>query len=59
VIDASGVGRLFGAGPAMPLVTKYANHKITERFRVMTFFPFVRSISPATTPVEGVTWNRC
>jgi len=55
VVDASGVGRLFGAGPAMPLVTTYANHKITERFRVMTFFPFVRSVSPAKTPVAGVT----
>ena len=55
VVDASGVGRLFGAGPAMPLVTSYGAHKITERFRVMTFFPFVRSVIPAATPVEGVT----
>ena len=55
VVDASGVGRLFGAGPAMPLVTTYAPHKITDRFRVMTFFPFVRSVTPANPAVEGVT----
>jgi len=54
VVDASGVGRLFGAGPSIPLVTNYGNHKITERFKVMTFFPLVRSVSPAKTPVSGI-----
>jgi ABC-type uncharacterized transport system involved in gliding motility auxiliary subunit len=58
VLDASGVGRLIGMGPAAPLVTPngYGAHKITERMsRVMTFFPLVRSISPAATPAEGLT----
>jgi ABC-type uncharacterized transport system involved in gliding motility auxiliary subunit len=55
VVDASGVGRLFGAGPSVPLVTDYGNHKITERFKVMTFFPFVRSVTPAKTAVTGIT----
>ena len=55
VVDASGVGRLFGAGPSVPLVTNYSNQKITERFKVMTFFPFVRSVTPAKTPVSGIT----
>jgi len=55
VVDASGVGRLFGAGPSIPLVTNYGRHKITERFNVMTFFPLVRSVSPAKTPVPGIT----
>jgi ABC-type uncharacterized transport system involved in gliding motility auxiliary subunit len=54
VVDASGVGRLFGAGPSIPLVTNYSHHKITERFNVMTFFPLVRSVTPAKTPVNGV-----
>src|SRR5262249_43221559 len=54
VVDASGVGRLFGAGPSIPLVTNYGRHKITERFNVMTFFPLVRSVSPAKTPVSGI-----
>jgi ABC-type uncharacterized transport system involved in gliding motility auxiliary subunit len=55
VVDASGVGRLFGAGPSVPLVTNYSNQKITEGFKVMTFFPFVRSVTPAQTPVAGIT----
>jgi ABC-type uncharacterized transport system involved in gliding motility auxiliary subunit len=54
VLDASGVGRLFGAGPQIPLVTNYGAHKITERFNVMTFFPLVRSITPAEMPADGV-----
>lgn len=55
VLDASGVGRLFGMGPQVPLVTNFGKHKITERFNVMTFFPLVRSVSPAATPAEGIT----
>jgi ABC-type uncharacterized transport system involved in gliding motility auxiliary subunit len=54
VVDSSGVGRLFGAGPTIPLVTNYGNHKITERFKVMTFFPLVRSVTPAKPPVNGI-----
>src|SRR3989441_11151161 len=54
VVDASGVGRLFGAGPSIPLVTSYGHHKITDHFNVMTFFPLVRSVGPANPPVTGV-----
>ena len=54
VVDASGVGRLFGAGPSIPLVTNYSRHKITENFKVMTFFPLVRSVTPIDPPVNGV-----
>lgn len=48
VIDASGVGQLFGAGPAMPLVTNYPeNHVITGDFgNVMTFYPQASSVFP-------------
>ena len=47
VIDISGMGRLFGAGPAMPLVTEYDNTiPITEEFGVMTFYPQTASVTP-------------
>ncbi len=58
VVDASGIGRMLGMGPAAPLVSSYGSHPITERMRVMTFFPFSRSVSPAATPAEGVTVDK-
>ena len=55
VLDVSGVGRLMGAGPSIPLVRSYENHKITDRFKTMTFFPLTRSIQPAKTIPSGTT----
>jgi ABC-type uncharacterized transport system involved in gliding motility auxiliary subunit len=55
VLDVSGAGRLMGAGPEIPLVLRYETHKITDRFRVMTFFPMARSLQPTKDPVQGVT----
>jgi ABC-type uncharacterized transport system involved in gliding motility auxiliary subunit len=55
VLDVSGVGRLMGAGPSIPLVRAYENHKITDRFRAMTFFPLTRSIQPDKAPPSGIT----
>ncbi len=46
VVDVSGMGRLFGAGPTIPLVSEYLSHSITEDFNVMTFFPLARSVTP-------------
>jgi ABC-type uncharacterized transport system involved in gliding motility auxiliary subunit len=46
VLDVSGAGRLMGMGPQVPLVLNYENHKITDRFKAMTFFPLTRSIQP-------------
>ena len=48
VVDASGVGRLFGAGPSIPLVTNYGRitRSPSDSGR-MTFFPLVRSVTPA------------
>jgi ABC-type uncharacterized transport system involved in gliding motility auxiliary subunit len=54
VIDATGMGQLLGRGPDTPLVMSYTDHKIVQRFNVMTFFPLARSISPATPPVPGL-----
>lgn len=48
VIDASGVGRLFGTGPAVPLVVDYGESPITRGFTgAMTFFPLARTIGIA------------
>jgi ABC-type uncharacterized transport system involved in gliding motility auxiliary subunit len=55
VLDVSGAGRLMGAGPSIPLVLNYENHKITDRFRAMSFFPMARSVEPLKENVGGVT----
>jgi len=53
VVDVSGVGRLFGAGPTIPLVSDYPSHRITNEFNVMTFFPLTRSIRPRDEKGKG------
>jgi ABC-type uncharacterized transport system involved in gliding motility auxiliary subunit len=58
VVDATGMGRLLGMGPAAPLVTNYENHPITERMRAMTFFPLTRSVEPMDPPVQGITTEK-
>lgn len=48
VIDSSGMGRLLGAGPAIPLVINYGASPITKGLeRTMTFFPLARTVSIA------------
>ncbi len=45
VVDSSGLGQLFGMGPAAPLVSTYESHPITrELTNSMTFFPLSRSV---------------
>jgi ABC-type uncharacterized transport system involved in gliding motility auxiliary subunit len=57
-IDASGVGQLMGAGPAIPLVTDFGTSPITSNFKgSMTFFPLARTVSIADkskTDIEAV-----
>jgi ABC-type uncharacterized transport system involved in gliding motility auxiliary subunit len=54
VVDASGLGKqLMGTDASVPLGIP-APHKITEGFRLLTGFPFARSV----TPVEGGTDGR-
>jgi ABC-type uncharacterized transport system involved in gliding motility auxiliary subunit len=55
VLDVSGIGRLMGAGPSIPLVQRYESHRITERFKTMTFFPYTRSVQPDKNPPSGIT----
>lgn len=48
VIDLSGAGRLFGAGPAYPVVFDYGDNPITKSLaRTMTLFPLARTVSQA------------
>ncbi len=54
IIDASGVGRIFGAGPTIPLISSYENHPITKGFKVMTFFPEARSVEKKEEVPSGV-----
>ena len=54
VFDFSGFGRLFGAGPSVPMVQSYAEHAITKGFNVMTFYPQASSVTPMS---EKDGWN--
>jgi len=48
IVDVSGVGRLFGTGPAVPLVVDYGDSPITTDLKHgMTFFPLARTVSIA------------
>jgi len=51
VVDASGVGQMFGGDASVPVAANYPGHAITDRFNLMTAFPMARSI---TAPSEGV-----
>ena len=55
VIDASGVGRLFGGDASVPVAASYPQHAITAGFELLTAFPLARSIAPADKPVQGRT----
>jgi ABC-type uncharacterized transport system involved in gliding motility auxiliary subunit len=48
VVDASGMGRVIGTGPEVPIGMP-TQHPITANFRVITAFPLTRSVLP----VEG------
>ncbi|HUE85015.1 MAG TPA: Gldg family protein [Vicinamibacterales bacterium] len=47
VVDASGIGQLFGGDASVPVVVNYPPHPITDNFRVMTAFPHARSVQAA------------
>jgi ABC-type uncharacterized transport system involved in gliding motility auxiliary subunit len=48
VLDVSGMGQMFNAGPQAPLVSDYGSHAITKDFgRTMTIFPLARAIKVA------------
>ncbi len=57
VVDASGIGQLFGAGPTIPIVSQYETHAISKDFNVMTFFPEARSVSKSDNLPAGLTFT--
>jgi ABC-type uncharacterized transport system involved in gliding motility auxiliary subunit len=50
VVDASGVGQIFGGDASVPVAANYPGHAITQGFNLMTAFPMARSV---TAPSEG------
>jgi ABC-type uncharacterized transport system involved in gliding motility auxiliary subunit len=56
VIDASGLGQIFGLGAAAPLVAEYTDHPITEDLDgVMTFFPFAQTVTMSESSLDYET----
>lgn len=55
VVDASGLGQIFGADAATPVAASYPAHPITERLNLMTAYPMARSIGPAKGGANGHT----
>jgi ABC-type uncharacterized transport system involved in gliding motility auxiliary subunit len=48
------LSRLFGGDYFMPVITQYTIHPITDNFKVASFLPLARSISPAGSPPENM-----
>jgi ABC-type uncharacterized transport system involved in gliding motility auxiliary subunit len=55
VVDASGLGQIFGADAATPVAATYPTHPITERLNLMTAYPLARSIGPLKGGANGHT----
>jgi ABC-type uncharacterized transport system involved in gliding motility auxiliary subunit len=56
VIESNPIGRIFGVGPEVPIVTQYDPHPITRELGgVMTLFPLTRSVEPMQTAPAGVS----
>jgi ABC-type uncharacterized transport system involved in gliding motility auxiliary subunit len=56
VVDATGLGQLFGFGAAAPLGVDYASHPITEDLQeTMSIFPGARSVASVASELEFVT----
>ena len=55
VVDASGIGQIFGADAATPVAASYPAHPITDKFNLMTAYPLARSMSPIAGGVGGHT----
>ncbi len=53
VIDASGIGQIFGLGAAAPLVAEYADHPVTRELNeAMTFFPMAQNVTTSSSSLD-------
>ena len=55
VVDVSGVGRAFNAGPEVPIALSYPSHPINDRFEQMTAYSVARSVRPLEGGANGRT----
>lgn len=55
VVDVSGVGQAFRAGPEVPIALSYPGHPITDRFDQMTAYSVARSVKPVDGGSNGRT----
>ena len=55
VVDASGMGQMFGGDASVPVAASYPAHPITDNFRVMTAFPLSRSVKASEGGANGKT----
>jgi ABC-type uncharacterized transport system involved in gliding motility auxiliary subunit len=46
VVDVSGLGQILGTDASVPVAATYPSHPITERFGLLTAYPFARSVTP-------------
>jgi hypothetical protein len=51
----SGVGKLIGTDESVPVAARYPSHPIVEDFRLLTAYPFARSVTPVSGGVDGRT----
>jgi ABC-type uncharacterized transport system involved in gliding motility auxiliary subunit len=56
VVDVSGIGQLIGTDQSVPVAAPpYPSHAITQRFNLLTAYPFARSVTPVPGGVNGHT----
>ena len=53
VLDASGIGQMLGTDASVPVAAQYPPHPITDRFQLMTAYPYARSMQPGAGAAGG------
>ena len=54
IVELNPIGRAFGLGPEVPVITQYESHPITRDLGgLMTLFPLSRSVGVTKTPAKG------